>query len=116
MQGTVGVGSGRRIVRRWRVTPRFWALLAAAFALYMAVSYITGFVQIWKLEAEIERVRARIAVVEAENEALRRQLSYLQSDEYIEKVAREELGLVMPGETAVLVATPVSGSSRGSGR
>lgn len=106
----------KRVVRRWKVTPRFWALLAAVYALYMAVSYATGFWQIWRLEAEIRRVEARIASVEAENEALRRQLSYMQSDEYIEKVAREELGLVMPGEVAVIVASPAGDSARRIGR
>lgn len=95
--------SGPRSRKRWRVTRRFWALAVAVFALYMAVSYISGFVQIWRLQNEIRRVRAEIELVEAQNQALREELAYLLSDEYVEKVAREELGLVMPGETAVIL-------------
>lgn len=112
MEVVAGRGNGKKRTRRWKVTPRFWALLAAAFALYMAVSYATGFWHIWRLEREIARVRAELQRLEAENAALQAQLSYMQSDEYIEKVAREELGLVMPGETAVVVAAPVTDTSR----
>lgn len=97
--------SGTKSRKRWRVTPRFWTLAAAVFVIYMAVSYVSGFVQIWRLENEIQRVRAEIERIEAENERLREELAYLLSDEYIEKAAREELGLVMPGETAVIVTT-----------
>jgi len=46
-------------------------------------------------------------------EALRKQKSeleglseYLASDEYIESVARSQFGLVLPGETAVVVDAP----------
>lgn len=92
--------------RRWRVTPRFWSLLVAVFALYMSISYVTGFLQIWRVQKEIARVRAQIEAIEAHNQALREELAYLESDEYIEKVAREELGLVMPGETAVILSAP----------
>ena len=87
----------------------------AAFAVYMSVSYVSGFVQIWRMQSEIDRVRAEIEAVEAQNQELREELAYLQSNEYIEKVAREELGLVMPGETAVIVATPSGGETRGAG-
>lgn len=108
--------SGPRSRKRWRVTPRFWVLAVAAFVVYMSVSYLLGFVQILRMQNEIERVRAEIEAVEAQNQQLREELAYLQSDEYIEKVAREELGLVMPGETAVIVATPQGSQTRGAGR
>jgi len=95
--------AGRR--KRWRVTPRFWLLVALAFFLYIAASYAAGFAEIWRLKGEIRKVQEEIAAAEAQNEALRRELEYLQSDEYIEKAAREELGLVRPGETPVLITT-----------
>lgn len=102
--------------KRWRVTPRFWTLLVAVFVLYMTVSYATGFIQIWRVKNEIARVRAQIEAIEAHNQALREELAYLQSDEYIEKVAREELGLVMPGETAVIIAPSAPGEPGVTGR
>lgn len=91
--------------KRLRLTPRFWAIVALLCFVYIATSYALGFIAIWRLKAEIRQVQGEIAAAEARNEQLRRELEYLQSDEYIEKVAREELGLVRPGETPVLFTT-----------
>ncbi len=102
--------------KRWRVTPRFWTLLVAVFVLYMTVSSATGFVQIWRVKKEIARVRAEIEAIEAHNQALREELAYLQSDEYIEKVARGRAGLGHAGRDAVIIAPPAPGESGVTGR
>ena len=52
-------------------------------------------------QAEVYELRRQ----KAELEGLR---EYLTSDEYIEAVAREQFGLVRPGETAVIVEAPES--------
>lgn len=104
--------------KRLRVTPRFWAIVALVCFVYIATSYALGFLAIWRLKGEIRQVQAEIAVAEARNEELRRELEYLQSDDYIEKVAREELGLVKPGETPVVFTTedpPAAGGHIGGG-
>ncbi|HOP70675.1 MAG TPA: septum formation initiator family protein [Bacillota bacterium] len=56
-------------------------------------------------QVEVIRIRNRLMQLESEieyymmlNSALEEQIKTLQSDEYIEKTAREKLGLVMPGE------------------
>jgi cell division protein FtsB len=56
-------------------------------------------------QVEVIRVRNRLAQLESEieyymmlNSALEEQAQTLGSEEYIEKAAREKLGLVMPGE------------------
>ncbi|HHX11084.1 MAG TPA: hypothetical protein GX729_06935 [Firmicutes bacterium] len=56
-------------------------------------------------QVEVIRVRNRLMQLESEieyymmlNTALEEQIETLRSDEYIEKTAREKLGLVMPGE------------------
>ncbi len=92
--------------QRLRLTPRFWLIVALATFVYIAASYASGFLEVWRLRMEIRQVRAEIADTEARNQELRNELEYLQSDEYIEKVAREELGLVKPGETPVLFTSP----------
>lgn len=88
------------------MTPRFWAILCTAVAFYIGSAYAVGFVKIYRLTAKIRAIEAQIAAVEAENEGLRRQLEYINSDAYIEAVARSELGLVRPGETAVVLVKP----------
>lgn len=106
MQGATVSSNNHRRRKRWRLTPRFWAIVGLAFFVYMTVSYVTGYIHIWKIKQEIRQIEEEISRAEARNEALREELSYLQSDAYVERVAREELGLVRPGETAVIIASP----------
>lgn len=100
-----------KVRKRWKLTPRFWGFLFAIFFAYMAIAYATSFSQIWRLKSEIQHIEEQIARVEARNQELREELEYLQSEEYIERVARQELGLVKPGETAVFVASPAGDGS-----
>jgi cell division protein FtsB len=47
----------------------------------------------------LQRVESRIRALEKENERLRTQVTGLRSDPYqVEKLAREDLGLVRPDE------------------
>ena len=64
---------------------------------------------VWKLYKagdKVEIARKELAQAEAEQEKLKAQLEYVQSDEFIEREAREKLGLGKPGETVVIVPTP----------
>lgn len=92
--------------KRLKLTPRFWLMIFILFLVYMAGSYAAGFVQIWRMQNQIAEIKAEITAAESRNDELKDELSYLQSDEYVEKVAREELGLVKPGETAIIVTSP----------
>ncbi|MFS8572773.1 MAG: septum formation initiator family protein [Clostridia bacterium] len=89
---------------RIRVKPRFFVLLGVFFlTVYLVYGYVDGFRRMRAMRAELERVRAEIARYEALNAQLRKELEHYNSDAYIERVAREELGLVKPGETPVIV-------------
>jgi cell division protein FtsB len=58
-----------------------------------------GFLEVKEFSRHLERIESRIRVLEAENERLRRQVSGLRSDpDQVEKLAREDLGLVRPDE------------------
>ena len=66
-------------------------------------------VNVWKLYRagdKVEIARKTLAEVQAEQEKLKKQLEYVQSDEFVEREAREKLGLGKPGETVVIVPTP----------
>jgi len=65
---------------------------AAAFNFYQNMSRMS------QLENQIEEIEAQIVQAEAENEKLKTQLENSDSNEYIEEIAREKLGLVKPGE------------------
>jgi len=106
MQSAPESGGKKKQRKRWKLTPRFWILIGTVFFLYMSVSYVTGYIHIWQIKREIRQIEEEISRAEARNDQLRQELMYLMSDEYVERVAREELGLVRPGETAVIIATP----------
>lgn len=84
--------------RRLRPRPRFWLflilLMIAGFGLSCAVSQVKRM-----------QVDARVAALEAEKmalteriRALEKQYAYVQTDAYIERVARDELNMIYPGE------------------
>lgn len=68
-----------------------------------AVSFGRAAYRVYLLDRQIaELERTRSSLVE-ENGRLREQIRLLQQPAYIERVAREQLGLVRPGEIAVVL-------------
>ncbi|MCL6647259.1 MAG: septum formation initiator family protein [Chloroflexi bacterium] len=59
--------------------------------------------EIHELRARAEHLRREIEQLQVRHQELLRQRDYLASDQYLEKVAREELGLIKPTERAVIV-------------
>jgi len=72
-------------------------------------------VNVWKLYKagdKVEVARKELAEVQAEQEKLKAQLEYVQSDEFVEREAREKLGLGKPGEEVVIVPSPPNPKSQ----
>ncbi|MGI5837064.1 MAG: FtsB family cell division protein [Chloroflexota bacterium] len=63
-------------------------------------------VQGYEMRQEARVVEQRIEQLRKQNRQLVNELDYYRSDEYIEKVAREELGLIREGEVAVAMLLP----------
>ncbi len=76
------------------------------FAFVVAFLYVRGYLELVRVNYQISVVEREMKVWEAKCEELRREIEYLSSDEYVERVAREELGLVKPGEVPFIVAEP----------
>lgn len=81
-------------------------IVIVVFAVYTALMLIT-------MQAEINRAKTEQAVLEERletqkltNQALEEDISYRESREAMERVAREKLGLVAPGEIIILNLTP----------
>lgn len=51
-----------------------------------------------RIKRRIEEAQAEINYLRISNSALEQQIETMKTEEYIEQVAREKLGLVMPGE------------------
>lgn len=94
-------GSPRRPVPRW-VGPA----AALALGLLVATAFATAWwanYQLRREEVALERERTRLL---QDNQALQEELRLLHTPEYIERLAREQLGLVKPGEVAVILVDP----------
>ena len=77
-------------------------ILSGLFLLGMmalAIHGDKGFLAMWEKQYELAVLESDTGDVEAANAELRREIWRLLNDlEYIEKIAREELGLARPGE------------------
>lgn len=78
-------------------------LLIAFFALVAYVAFGNGlFYKVWQEEKTLTELEGQVKQLEAETDSLRQVLKLLKGDlDFIERVAREELGLVKPGEVVI---------------
>ena len=80
---------------------------------YFAYTLVTQQISINKKNAEIKALESQVAEAEGESDKLKSELENLQNPEYIEKIAREKLGLVRPNER-VFVDSNKSESNSGN--
>lgn len=69
-----------------------------ALALYIGYTLVYQHMAIRQARSDEAVVREQIRKLQEENERINAQIEMMQSDQYIEKLAREKLGLVKPGE------------------
>ncbi|PLX26394.1 hypothetical protein C0580_00005, partial [Candidatus Parcubacteria bacterium] len=81
------------------------------FTLFLVVLLILSFVKVTKelmirkeINEEIQKMEEQLATVEGKNTEMEKLITYLNTDEYIEKQARLKLNLSKPGEKQVNIA------------
>jgi len=89
-------------IQRWG-----WVLAVVLLsALALTVSGVFPFRQIVEQRREVEESRQQLSALEKENSTLEDDIAALQTEEEIERVARDQYGLVRPGETGYVVVNP----------
>jgi len=78
-------------------------LATAVVVVYLIFTAVSSAIQSYQLEADEGRLRDEVQGMAARYQRLSDQRDYLNSDEYIEWIARRELGLVGPGEMGIIV-------------
>lgn len=73
---------------------------------YLAVSFTFQFGRLSVLRLEMQNTQKQIAELQSKNTELREQLKQIQSDSYLEQIAREKLGLVKSGEVRIVPLKP----------
>jgi len=83
---------------------------------YFLVTGATTALQSRQLSEREDRLQAEVTDAQQRYERLDALRQYLDSAEYIEAVAREELGLVRRGETSIVVIPTVASPTPGPGQ
>lgn len=86
-------------------------LLIGGMVAFVAV-FILQTVQIKKMEGEYQQKKTELAAIQERNDRLQEHLDFYNSPGYmlyVEKVAREALGMAKPGETVILTVTDNAG-------
>ncbi len=81
-------------------------VVAAAVVLLAIATNVVPFRQVVDQRTEIGEARDHLAALVAENATLTQQVAALETPIEVERIAREKLGYVRPGETAYVVIAP----------
>jgi cell division protein FtsB len=84
-----------------------WVItLLLLVAVALVFSNVFPFRQILAQQELVEQKEQTLAVLQAENARLTAAADDLQTDQGVEKIAREDFGYVQPGEVAYVVVAP----------
>ena len=88
---------------------RFILGLLFLLGLYLIVSFSRDLWVLRQKEKEIIQSQLKLEKARVENEALKQELGHVQSEAFIEKEAREKLGMAKPGETVLFLPQEIEG-------
>ena len=78
-------------------------IMVTALSLAMGTAFVLRQVEVMAAGRRLASLRQEIRYYQTINESLAEQIDVLTSDRYIEKTARDKLGLVMPGEVQYML-------------
>jgi cell division protein FtsB len=81
-------------------------IISVFILVVVGVAGIFPFRQLVAQERAVELAEAQLDALAVENRRLEYQISALQTDQEIERLAREHFGLVMPGEIGYVAIVP----------
>lgn len=98
----------KKVVKRRSFTSVFVSRIPKYFMYaiigYIAFSFGDQIMKINAMNREVTKVNQQLAGLEERNQELKKEIKNLQSKTYVERMAREKLGLVKPGEVVILQA------------
>jgi len=84
--------------RKVRAMPRFWVFIIVVMLVCFGTSYAVAQIQYSQASDRVEALAAEKAALHEKIVTLTGRLEYVKTDEYVERVARDELNMIMPGE------------------
>jgi len=90
--------------RKFRLKgPAVILLLVLGFVFY---SFGGQMVELYNVKHEVKKIQGQMDDLRKKNGELKKKVEFLESDAYVERMAREKLSLVKPGEKIILEAKP----------
>lgn len=94
--------------RRRASRPKIGRYLVLIWIVVLGITFVPGdrgLYHLWKQRRKVERVKSDIERLKKERIELEEKIKLLESDlDYIERVAREEYGMALPGETVYRIS------------
>jgi hypothetical protein len=78
---------------------------------YLLYTLTVSVYKSYQIDQHIKNFEAENAKIEAENRQKSEEFDYYSSDAYIEKIAKQSLGLVNPGEEVIILPSTTTGTS-----
>ena len=85
-------------MHRYRLTPKFYLLVGLGMALFFFGSFCVSRARLNSELDALAETQSRKAALSAEVTELKEELQYADTPEYIERRARDKLGMLYPGE------------------
>jgi cell division protein FtsB len=89
---------------------RYVLLLVALAIAFTLTGFPARVLHSYEVNQRARQLEEQLAALKRENELLQQELAWRRTDEYVRTTAKENLGLVQPGEEVVLL--PLDRSSR----
>ncbi len=78
-------------------------IIFAIFLLYITFHFVQNYVYYLDRQSELKTLEQEVVELQETRFEYKEKLEFARSLEYVEKVAREQLGLVKEGETLIVV-------------
>ncbi|MGE5417575.1 MAG: FtsB family cell division protein [Acidobacteriota bacterium] len=86
-----------------RPNPPGWLIVVV---LLCTIAFGPQVIKLWKLNNQIKVLEAQKQLMQNKNKYYTEQVKNLQTDKTIEKIAREKLGMIKPGEKVLVEVIP----------
>ena len=80
-----------------------WIIVCVS--VFMIISLSRSVVDLWERRKIVKEEQIRLAQIEKKHDALTKKLEMVQTPAFVEKEARERLGMAKPGETVIIMDT-----------
>ncbi len=112
--GSRRVATAKKVKSKGKINFRkmMVVIVAAVVAVYFVYILISQQISISQKNREIENLREQVVSASEESERLSQEVENLNDPEYLERVAREKLGLVRPNERVFVDSNKSEDNSR----